>query len=65
MKWKTWGMVYREDVKDWHPWFAWHPVTVTVDSREKTIWLETIDRIANEATWSTPGGVIWEYRLRG
>ena len=47
-----------DEMKDWHPWFAWHPVRVGPhDCR----WLETIERrlwgFTVEDSW-----YIWEYR---
>ena len=50
--------------KDWHPWFAWHPVRL--DSHT-IVWLERVKRKAIPGkTWDTQlkeyrYKVFWEY----
>lgn len=47
-----------KDQNEWHPWFAWHPVTIG----ETAAWLETVER-----RWNYTIGEIelsaWEYRF--
>lgn len=45
-----------ERIREWHRWFAWHPVCV---GRSDSRWLETVER---RRDWDRDGG-FWEYRI--
>jgi hypothetical protein len=48
------------DLRKWHRWFAWYPVTFWENHRKYKVWLSYIDRKLTYSTYDT-----WsEYRLR-
>lgn len=52
------------NVKVWHNWFAWFPVTQAHDDgSQTTFWLETVQRRAVHIG-PYPGGIIWEYKAK-
>jgi hypothetical protein len=61
--------VKRQDVLQWHSWFAWYPVTVYLPkampdspwNRELWCWLSTIERKGV----NIPGNeIVWTYRVK-
>lgn len=60
----------RQDIFEWHKWFAWHPVNtkrVKMGSRYcwTTFWWVEIERRAISDGWDSDGwdSCYWEYRL--
>jgi hypothetical protein len=48
------------NIHEWHTWFAWHPVTLTLSHRR--VWLQPIYRRAKYHTFSTQQHwQRWEY----
>lgn len=47
-----------QDVRQWHYWFAWYPVTVG----DQVVWLETIERRGEPMLGLMDIHVVWEYR---
>jgi hypothetical protein len=56
MRFKEWTPV---DYTQWHPWWAWHPVSVRTLRGFRTVWLETVERRAVYTGWD----VEYEYSL--
>lgn len=48
----------KDDLSVWHKWFAWHPVKV---SERTTIFLATVYRKADSASWDGYGDIMWRY----
>lgn len=51
-------------LSNWHPWFAWYPVTIgkTEDKRQIKVWLTVIER---KGTWIVHwDGPIWDWEYR-
>lgn len=49
-----------QNVLEWHPWFAWHPIRVDGE----IVWLEWVwrrDICSDAAAWAC--APIWEYDL--
>ncbi len=73
MRWvngETWGAeIHRRG--QWHPWFAWHPVTVavTTEGNKIKVWLAWVERRQDlKPMWEwLNSGSIWcpEYREIG
>jgi hypothetical protein len=55
--------VVKTNIFKWHPWFAWHPVTVRVPGAEVKVWLEIIERRRVPMGPWDMGFNMWEYRL--
>jgi hypothetical protein len=63
MRWDGWGRRL-ERQRDWHPWFAWHPVTLGKwpNPMGEAAWLETVER--RIAFWPPDEITWWEYRSK-
>ena len=49
-----WEKSPREYSYQWHPWYAWHPVTID----KSRVWLEVIERRRFPDAYP----LIWDYR---
>jgi len=51
----------------WHPWFAWYPVTVgktIFEKRQIKMWLTIVERRGEHYSGYAGCGWNWEYRER-
>lgn len=57
-----------QDVRCWHPWFAWYPITIYSNENPTTtvVWLETVYRKRGLVGFDGKGrGCIdWDYKLK-
>lgn len=51
----------RKQLQEWHPWFAWHPVTLSDDFTR--VWLEVIERKVSYWWGENHHIPTYEYRI--
>lgn len=51
-----WGNSYTENLRYWHPWWAWYPVRL---NSSRWVWLEWVSCRCVLTPWE----YFWQYRL--
>lgn len=56
-----WSKTEYFDIGEWHDWFAWRPILISIGSVTYFVWLTTVQRIwgAGRDTFGS-----WNYRLK-
>ena len=58
--------LYEEGInkmKEWHRWFAWHPVTIgTKGVRKIKAWFCWVEKRGRQAEWMDETGCYWRWK---